>query len=218
MSRLIQPGADGDDLRPDPDLGRAQRLLQRYAAATTDPEQRAVAERILGLVAAHPDALDRMCLPGHLTGSAFVVDHTGERALLLLHTKLGKWLQPGGHADGDGNLRHVAWREATEETGIDGLGIWSEPVDVDVHRIGEGSTRVGPRPGRAPGAHDHLDVRFLVVAPAGARAAGNHESRDLRWIERDDLATVTTEPGLLRLAAAAWSVFDGLDPVSSPGA
>jgi 8-oxo-dGTP pyrophosphatase MutT (NUDIX family) len=161
--------------------------------APSSDQQLAVQAQMLDFVDTHPDALHRTCTDGHLTGSAFVIDHTGTHAVLLLHTKLGKWLQPGGHADGDGHLDRVAWREATEETGLVGLEVVGGPVDLDIHRV---------EPPGEPG-HDHLDVRFVLRAPVDAELAGNHESRDLRWIDVDRISELTEEPGLLRLAAAA---------------
>ena len=113
---------------------------------------------MLDVLTTRADALLRTGRPGHFTGSALVVDATATRVLLLFHTKLQRWLQPGGHADGDANLAAVALREATEETGICGLRVALPAIDLDVHEV-------------APPAEDphlHLDVRFLVVAPEGA--------------------------------------------------
>ena len=154
--------------------------------------------RILAFIDANPDALLRSCVPGHLTGSAAVVDPLRERALLVLHRKLGRWLQPGGHADGDGDLSRVALREASEETGLAGLAVVAPAIDVDVHEI--------PPIGSEP-AHLHLDVRFLVLAAAGAVPVANHESLAIRWITRDELgdpalALDTSTQRLLRAALA----------------
>ncbi|MSY80137.1 MAG: NUDIX domain-containing protein [Actinobacteria bacterium] len=132
-------------------------------------------------------------MPGHLTGSALVVNHSGTHVLLLFHSKLQRWLQPGGHADGDHDLAAVALREATEETGIDGLAVLLPAVDVDIHRI--------PALGDMD-SHLHLDLRFVVVAPEGAIPHKNHESEALRWVTPQELADMTDEAGLVRLCTA----------------
>ncbi|MCB0964759.1 MAG: NUDIX domain-containing protein, partial [Acidimicrobiales bacterium] len=118
--------------------------------------------------------------------------------LLMLHRKLGRWFQPGGHADGDANLAGVALREATEETGIDGLEVVVPAIDVDVHRV--------EPPGEQP--HLHLDTRFLVLAPAGATEEGNEESRALRWVGLEDLDDLDPpiDPGTRRLVARGLAV------------
>jgi 8-oxo-dGTP pyrophosphatase MutT (NUDIX family) len=176
-----------------PDLGRVRRQLE---TALGPPEHRM---RMLELLGDHGEALlFRDCRPGHLTGSAFVVSHDGRSTLLMHHTKLQMWLQPGGHADGQSDLAAAALREATEETGIEGLMVMGEAIDLDIHRVNP------PK----EDAHDHLDVRYLVVAPADAVLAGNEESTALRWVDRADLGDYGVDPGTIRMAAAGFERFD----------
>ena len=155
-------------------------------AADLDDARRQIVDHI----EAHDDILDRTCRPAHLTGSALVVERVAGRLLLLFHTKLQRWLQPGGHADGDDDLARVALREATEETGISGLEVVTPAIDLDVHRVDP----------PAEDAHLHLDVRFLVLAPRGAALRPNHESESIRWVEVTDLAELGCDVGLRRMA------------------
>ncbi len=166
-------------------------LASVAAAFSTDEVSNTHRTAIAEFAAAHPDALHRSCLEGHLTASALVVDARREKVLVMLHAKLGMWWQPGGHADGEGHLDNVALKEATEETGIAGLRVAVPAVDCDIHRI-------PARPGEPE--HDHLDVRFIVVAPVDAVVVGNHESHDLRWVTLDELDHLATDDSLRRLA------------------
>lgn len=179
-------------LAPTGDMAAARGQLAAFGESLGD--------RYRALIDSHPDACERTCRPGHLTGSALVVDDAGANTLLMLHAKLGRWLQPGGHADGDANLAAVALREATEETGIAGLHIWPQPLHLDIHRVDP--------PGEDP--HLHYDVRFLVLAPADAQPQGNHESNGLRWVPLDDLAAMGCDPGLLRLAELGTHALEKL--------
>ncbi len=187
-------------------------LLLAEALGRYQPEDAAEAEdlaQIRGFVARHPDPFDRRIVEGHLTGSAIVISADGARTLLLHHRKLDRWLQPGGHGDpGEDTGEAVALREALEETGLPGLVLHPSaprPLDVDVHDI--------PARGSEP-AHQHLDLRYLVVAPEGAAFSRSaEETRDMRWVAWAEVVTLGTEgatlgpdPGLLRALEKARRV------------
>ena len=153
-------------------------------------EQESLRAEMLRFSHEHDDALLRTCEAGHFTGSAIVVDDNRRHVMLMLHAKAGLWLQPGGHADGEADLGQVALREASEETGIDGLRVIQPAIDLDIHTF---RPRIG-----AP--HRHLDVRYLLLAPPGAEAIGNDESEDLRWVRFGALGEYGIDAGLTRLA------------------
>jgi 8-oxo-dGTP pyrophosphatase MutT (NUDIX family) len=173
--------AQGDLLRARADVAAAELI---------GAEQEQTRQRFVDLLAGHPDALLRTCRPGHLTGSAVVVDAAASRLLVLWHNKAQRWLQPGGHADGDGNLAHVAWREACEETGIEALQVVVPALHLDVHEFRP--------PDEDP--HLHFDIRFLVLAPAGAVVAHNDESSGAQWVTLSELKDLEPDQGLLVLA------------------
>lgn len=143
----------------------------------------------------HADALERSNLTGHFTGSAWLVSADGMRVLLMHHRKLDRWLQPGGHADGDANLERVALREAEEETGLTDLSVDGGIFDLDRHRI----------PARADEPeHWHYDVRYVVRAGADESFVVNAESHALAWRSVGQVANDESLDMSLRRMARKW--------------
>ena len=164
-------------------------LLGRYVPA--DAAERSVRDRILQFVRRNPRCFERSLAEGHLTGSAWIVDRTRAHALLHHHRKLTRWLQPGGHADGDSDILLVALREAREETGLDEFRVVSPEVfDLDVHEI----------PARASeSAHLHYDVRFLLEADRGTLPSASDESHEVAWLPLAAIEAWTAEDSILRM-------------------
>ena len=154
-------------------------------------------ERTRELLAAGPVAMTREHRPGHVTASTIVVDEQ-RRVLLCLHGRLGMWMQVGGHCEpADGTLAQAALREATEESGIPGLRLDPEPIDVDIHPV-----RCSPGGGAPAGPTHHYDVRFVAVCPPGAVEQISDESADLAWFTADDLPSPLADGVVQQLAAA----------------
>jgi 8-oxo-dGTP pyrophosphatase MutT (NUDIX family) len=169
----------------------AVRLLSAYAPE--DPAQRQLRGDFLAHLDAHPDGTRRECLPDHLTASAIVVDPSRAMVLLGLHAKAKLWLQMGGHIDAaDGSIAAAGLREAIEESGIDGLTLFSEtPISLDRH----------PAP-CSPLARHHLDMQFLAIAHNGSVEHASPEQIELRWCSFDALAE-PTDDAVRRLVARA---------------
>jgi 8-oxo-dGTP pyrophosphatase MutT (NUDIX family) len=158
-----------------------------------DPAQDSLRHAVLSFVLGRPDACRRACVPGHITASALVLDHTGGQVLLTLHPRLDRWVQLGGHCeDTDAGIVAAALREATEESGIDGLTIATMPAALHVHPV-TCSLGVPTR---------HLDVQFVARAPKGAKISCSDESLDLRWWPLNDLPD-GADHGLRQLVRAA---------------
>jgi 8-oxo-dGTP pyrophosphatase MutT (NUDIX family) len=186
----------------DPREALAESLRRHVPADEGEARDR---DRILAFVLRHERPFDRAILEGHLTGSAVTVSADGSRVLLLHHRKLDRWLQPGGHGDpGEATGEAVALREALEESGIEGLALHptaSRPLDVDVHDI--------PARGSEP-AHEHLDLRYLVVAPEGASvSAAFAEAHEVRWVPWDEVDALAPDHGLRRALAKARALAVG---------
>jgi 8-oxo-dGTP pyrophosphatase MutT (NUDIX family) len=159
----------------------------------------ATLERMAEFFTSSPEVFQRSHAPGHFTGSALVCDRSLERVALLHHRKLNKWLQFGGHADGDPELARVALKEAEEESGLqrlmylefeEALGQSAHPLpfDLDIHAI--------PARGDDP-EHLHYDVRYLLWCP-DQPLKGNEESHQVAWFRLEEARQVTQEPSMLR--------------------
>lgn len=167
-------------------------LLARLARyRPDDPLEAQAAQRLRQFVEAHADCFERSLAVGHVTGSAWILDRDRAFALLTHHRKLGKWLQLGGHADGDPDVLRVALREAREESGLAAVApICEEIFDIDIHAI--------PARGRE-GEHLHYDVRFLFEADRGAPMAITAESRSLEWVPLGRIAERNPEGSMTRM-------------------
>lgn len=150
-------------------------------------------QRMIALIDSTPDCFHRSSFPGHFTGSALVVSADGSKTLLHHHRKLDRWLQFGGHCDGDENITRVAQREALEESGIDGLILASpRPFDLDIHPIPARPTEP---------AHEHYDVRYVLIAPDEAAFVCSDESHELRWFTGEETASLDLDAGMRRMIA-----------------
>lgn len=130
----------------------------------------------------HPRPTSRTADPHHLTASGLVVSHDLARVALVHHRKFGRWLQTGGHIeDTDADVPAAALREATEETGVVGLVIDPTPVLLSRHRV-----KCWPD-------GDHLDVQFVLTAPAEATLVCSSESDALEWWPVTALPTSTDD-------------------------
>lgn len=167
--------------------------LDHYQASY--PVEADTVARIRDLVAGRSDCFERTCMPGHITGSAWIVSPDRSKYLLTRHRIFDRWLQLGGHADGCPRPHLVALREAEEESGLDGFGLFRGPdgyvpLDVDIHVI---AARSG-----VP-AHAHYDLRYLLAAAAEQPLEISDESHDLRWFTREELLGVVHEESVLRM-------------------
>lgn len=164
--------------------------LQRYRAVYSDEQE--TVDQMLRFLSKESNCFKRTTAEGHFTGSAWVVHPDNDMFLLTHHRKLNKWLQLGGHADGNHNLLDVAVKEAIEESGIDDIVVLQPTVfDIDIHVIP--ARRDEPE-------HLHYDVRYLLRS-CSTMYHVSRESHDLAWIRADELHQYTQEHSMLRMTS-----------------
>jgi len=167
------------------------KLLRAHAERALDAHEAEMVAATIAFVEAEADCLRRECVPGHLTGSAWIVGPDRTRTLLTHHHKLDKWLQLGGHADGDPDLLAVALREAREESGLVNVrAVSGEVFDVDRHWIPARKTEPG---------HYHYDLRFMIEADPEEALVISSESKDLAWVEIARVTTLNPEESMARM-------------------
>ena len=150
-------------------------LLENYYP--NDPDEKMSKQKMLQFLETYTDCFERSCIPGHFTGSSWLLNKDGSQVLLLLHKKFNVWLQPGGHCDGDSDMLRVAIKEAKEESGImDIKPVFESIFDIDVHFV----SAYGNDP-----AHYHYDVRFLLQVQSTETLICSSESHDLGWFGKD---------------------------------
>lgn len=155
-------------------------------------EEKLFISSFIELIESHENCYERNLLSGHLTGSAWVLNSNYSKALLIHHKKLNKWLQPGGHADGDENLRNVAQRELMEETGLKNTEVYIDTIfDLDIHLI--------PKNNQVP-QHHHFDIRYLFLGDDMDTIRISNESIDVRWWDLDSISNlVNQDRSIMRL-------------------
>ena len=194
--------AQGSKEAGQPDREALLRVLDQYQSRY--PAEEDTVARIRDLVAGRPDCFDRTCMPGHITGSAWILSPDRSRYLLTRHRIFDRWLQLGGHADGCPRPHLVALREAEEESGLAGFGLFRDtetfvPLDVDIHAI-------AARPDMP--AHAHYDLRYLLAAAAEQPLEISDESHDLRWFTMEELLETVHEESVLRMLRKGDAVLE----------
>jgi 8-oxo-dGTP pyrophosphatase MutT (NUDIX family) len=109
------------------------------------------------------------------------------------------WSLPKGHVETGETEPETAVREVAEETGITARLVTPAPIHVDVHEGGRG--------------HLHLDVRYLLLAPRGARPAPPPgESQDVEWLP-SDVAMARSDLSAGEAITRALTSLEGRGPV-----
>lgn len=172
--------------------------LQGYTSGY--PEEMESKKLFLEFLNHHDNCFERSLKTGHITGSAWIMDQSMEYALLTHHMKLNKWLQLGGHADGDTDVARVAHREAMEESGLASVKLLNTNIfDIDIHTIPERGDE---------SEHLHYDIRYLFKANKTKSLQHNHESKALKWVKLSEISSlVNNNVSIMRMVEKSTLQF-----------
>ena len=166
-----------------------EKLIENYIY---DYPQEKASYNMLDFLRNVPDAFSTNNKEGHFTGSGWVVSPDKRKILMTHHKTLSRWLQLGGHADGENDLLRVALREIKEESGLQLFRVVSKKIfDLDIHKI----PKINAQPG-----HTHYDVRFLFEAdPEKESIVISSESHDVAWVPIEKVITLNRERSIQRM-------------------
>lgn len=151
------------------------------------PEECDTTQKFIEFIEQEPHCFDRSA-HGHITASAWILDPTQTKVLLTHHKKFNKWMQLGGHADGNPNTAEVALTEGYEESGLQKITLLSPDIfDIDIHHI----------PGKC---YAHYDVRYIFAAHDHTYIVSD-ESHDLAWVSLSHVVNYNDSISLRRLVA-----------------
>lgn len=111
------------------------------------------------------ELFNRKNFQGHITTSAIVFDPAHLKILLISHKTLNRFLQPGGHFEGDDSLDASAAREVLEETGVaveahPDFASANLPIDIDAHWMPANAKK-------QEDGHWHFDFRYVFTSSHG---------------------------------------------------
>lgn len=164
-------------------------------------EELAYIPRFKSLLNNFPNCFERSLITGHITASSWIIDLSNNEVLLVHHRKLGKWLQPGGHADGDENTLNVSIKEAKEETGLSSLKLLKDGIfDIDIHLIPYHKNTQ---------SHFHYDIRYLFKASKDEQIIVNDESNEAKWISLESIQKYSgPNRSITRMSLKTKSIFN----------
>lgn len=172
-------------------MHRNKLLNLLYNYTPTEVDEIKFKNDVITFVEQNEDCFESSLPAGHITGSAWLLNKSGDAALLTHHAKLDKWFQLGGHCDGDPDVLNVAIREAKEESGIENIEPVSEQIfDIDIHFFPKTLKNEG---------HYHYDIRFLLQVKSTEDFKISSESKELKWFVKDKLKLPNSDRSITRM-------------------
>lgn len=148
-------------------------------------QERLDKEVILDYLRTSADIFLRSNLKAHMTASAWIVDPSRTKTLMVFHRIYDSWSWTGGHADGDEDLLSVAMREAFEETGVP-----ARPIVESIFSIEQLPVDGHYKNGLYVPSHMHLNFSYLLEADDSVPLhVKEDENKGVAWFGLDEALT-----------------------------
>ncbi|WCN79440.1 NUDIX hydrolase [Micromonospora sp. LH3U1] len=143
----------------------------------------------------------------HFTAAAIILDDH-DRVLLVSHHKIGLWIYPGGHLDGDEDPVQAVVREVLEETGLHVEVIHKEMFEHPAIRVVPPPFVILEIDMKAPSSspHRHIEMIYVCRPVRGVLKPRLGEVGECRWVPTPEVGRLDTPTELpdLIMAAANW--------------
>lgn len=148
-------------------------------------------EQILDCLKTVPDIFYRENALAHMTASAWVINKTKDKVLMVYHNIYDSWSWLGGHADGEEDLLQVAIREVREESGLRE----AVPISQDIFSMEILTVDGHEKRGEYISSHLHYNITYLLEAEEEEILSGNPEENSaVGWFTLEDAVAASTEP------------------------
>lgn len=159
--------------------------------APFNEQEQADRQMILSALKNENDIFYRTNLARHMTASAWVVNKSFDRVLMVFHKIYNSWSWLGGHADGDEDLLSVAIREVQEESGIQSV----VPISKEIFSVESLTVDGHEKKGHYVSSHLHLNVTHLLMADDSEDLKiKEDENSGVAWFTLEEALQKSTEP------------------------
>lgn len=129
----------------------------------------------------------------HWTASAWVVNKTHDKVLMVYHNIYNSWSWLGGHCDGDDDFLHVALKEVQEESGIENVHSLSDDIfSMEILTV-DGHVKRN----KYVSSHLHLNLTYLLEADENETLhIKEDENSNVGWFGLEEAVQASSEPWL----------------------
>lgn len=126
----------------------------------------------------------------HITVSAWLLDESHRYVLMAYHNIYNSWAWLGGHADGNGDLREVVFKEVEEESGLSNVRF----IKNDIFSLEILPVSGHKKKGEYVSSHLHLNITYLLEADKLEKIRiKEDENSKIGWIDVNKITEFSTE-------------------------